>query len=216
MSAAVEICVKAASGAPDILGDCPFTQKVMLTLEEKKIPYTIKLVDLANKQQWFLDLSPEGKVPIINFDGGDKWVSDSDVIINLIEEKYPVPSLVVPEENASVGSKIFSCFVKFLLSKDPTDGTEQALLDELHAFNQHLTNHGPYVNGSEISAIDLNLAPKFYHLEIVLGHFKNWKIPENLTSIYEYMKLVFNRDSFIKTKAAKEYVIAGWAPKVNV
>lgn len=50
-------------------------------------------------------------------------------------------------------------------------------------------NQGPYVNGSEISAIDLNLAPKFYHLETVLGHFKNWKIPENLTSIYEYMKV---------------------------
>jgi hypothetical protein len=44
------------------------------------------------------------------------------------------------------GSKIFSTFIGFLKSKDPGDGTEQALLDELSAFNDHIKeNVCPYL-----------------------------------------------------------------------
>eukprot|EP00262_Sarcandra_glabra_P007144 TRINITY_DN19745_c0_g1_i1.p1 TRINITY_DN19745_c0_g1~~TRINITY_DN19745_c0_g1_i1.p1 ORF type:complete len:225 (-),score=37.27 TRINITY_DN19745_c0_g1_i1:376-1020(-) len=208
-----EICVKAAAGAPDILGDCPFCQRVLLTLEEKHLPYTLKLVDLSNKPQWFLEISPEGKVPLLKCDG--KWIADSDVITQIIEEKHPDPPLVTPPEFASVGSKIFPSFVKFLKSKDPNDGSEQALLDELRALDEHLKAHGPYVNGDKISAVDLSLAPKLFHMKIALGHFKNWTIPENLTYVHNYMKLLFSRESFMKTQPKEEHVIAGWAPKVN-
>ena len=39
------------------------------------------------------------------------------------------------------GSKINGAFVKFLLSKDPSDGSEQALLEELKALDEHLKAH---------------------------------------------------------------------------
>lgn len=210
---ALEVCVKAAVGAPDVLGDCPFSERVLLTLEEKKVPYQMHLIDVSNKPKWFLEVNPEGKVPVIKLD--DKWVADSDVIVGLLEEKCPDPSLSPNPEFASVGSKIFSAFVNFLTSKDPNDGTEQALLDELKALDDHLKSHGPYVCGEKVTAVDLSLAPKLYHLEIALGHFKGWSVPENLTHVRNYMKSLFSRESFEKTKAAKEYVIAGWAPKVN-
>lgn len=210
----VEICVKAATGSPDIIGDCPFCQRVTMTLEEKGVPYQLKLVDLSNKPDWFLEISPEGKVPVFKGDDG-KWIPDSDVITQIIEEKYPEPSLVTPPEYSSVGSKILSSFVKFLKSKDPNDGSEQALLEELRALDEHLKEHGPYINGESISAVDLSLAPKLFHLEIVLDHFKGWKVPEDLTYLNAYTKLLFNRESFVKTKPAKELVIAGWAPKVT-
>ena len=56
----------------------------------------------------FLEASPEGKVPVIKFD--DKWIPDSDVIVGLIEEKYPNPPLSSPPEVASV----YASFSKFL------------------------------------------------------------------------------------------------------
>ncbi|KAG6491041.1 hypothetical protein ZIOFF_052373 [Zingiber officinale] len=211
---AVEVCVKAAVGAPDTLGDCPFSHRVLLTLEEKKIPYDLKLIDVSNKPDWFLAISPEGKVPVLKADD-DQWVPDSDVITQILEEKYPNPPLVAPQEYSSVGSKIFSSFVKFLKSKDANDGSEQALIDELQALDEHLKAHGPYINGDNISAVDLSLAPKLFHLVVALDHFKGWKVPENLSYVHAYMKNLFERESFCKTKAAKEHVIAGWAPKVN-
>lgn len=48
----------------------------------------------------FLEISPEGKVPVVKFD--DKWVADSDVIVRIVEEKYPEPSLTTPPEFASL------------------------------------------------------------------------------------------------------------------
>ncbi|XP_057979501.1 glutathione S-transferase DHAR2-like [Malania oleifera] len=209
----LEVCVKAAVGALDALGDCPFTQRVLLTLEEKKVPYKLHLIDVSNKPKWFLEVNPEGKVPVVKFD--DKWVADSDVIVGILEEKYPNPPLSTPAEFASVGSKIFSTFVTFLKSKDPSDGSEQALLAELKALDEHLKAHGPYVSGENVTAVDLSLAPKLYHLEVALGHFKGWTVPESLSHVLNYMKSLFSRESFEKTKAAKEYVIAGWKPKVN-
>jgi hypothetical protein len=41
MAEALEIYVKVATGAPDKLGDYPFSQRVLLTLEEKQVPYDL-------------------------------------------------------------------------------------------------------------------------------------------------------------------------------
>ncbi|XP_028072192.1 uncharacterized protein LOC114274471 isoform X1 [Camellia sinensis] len=182
----LEVCVKASLTTPNRLGDCPFTQRVLLTLEEKHLPYDLKLVDFSKKPEWFLKVSPEGKVPVIKID--EKWIADSDVITQALEEKFPNPPLGTPPEKASVGSKIFSTFIGFLKSKDPNDGTEQALLSELVAFNDYLKENGPFVDGKRVSAADLSLGPKLYHLEISLGHYKNWSVPDSLPCVKSYMK----------------------------
>ncbi|CAC01835.1 valine--tRNA ligase-like protein [Arabidopsis thaliana] len=182
----LEICVKASITTPNKLGDCPFCQKVLLTMEEKNVPYDMKMVDLSNKPEWFLKISPEGKVPVVKFD--EKWVPDSDVITQALEEKYPEPPLATPPEKASVGSKIFSTFVGFLKSKDSGDGTEQVLLDELTTFNDYIKDNGPFINGEKISAADLSLAPKLYHMKIALGHYKNWSVPDSLPFVKSYME----------------------------
>lgn len=214
MAEELEVCVKAATGAPDKLGDCPFSQRVLLTLEEKQVPYNMKFIDTSNKPDWFLQANPEGKVPVIKID--DKWIPDSDVITQILEEKYPEPPLAIPPEKATVGSRIFSTFIGFLKSKDPNDGTEQALLNELRAFDEYLKDNGPFINGEKISAADLSLAPKLYHLKVALGHFKKWSVPEEFTYVQNYMKALFSRESFQRTNAADEqYIIAGWFPKVN-
>nr|AHM26862.1 dehydroascorbate reductase [Siraitia grosvenorii] len=208
----LETCVKASITVPNRLGDCPFCQRVLLTLEEKHLPYDLKLVDLANKPEWFLKINSEGKVPVIKFD--EQWVADSDVITQTLEEKYPNPPLATPPDKSSVGSKIFSTFIAFVKSKDPNDGTEQALLSELSSFNDYIKENGPFINGKEISAADLSLGPKLYHLEIALGHYKNWSVPDSLPYVKSYMKSIFSRESFAKTRALPEDVIAGWRPKV--
>lgn len=208
----LEVCAKASVTIPSKLGDCPFCQRVLLTMEEKQLPYDLKLVDLGNKPEWFLKINSEGKVPVVKLD--ENWVADSDVITQSLEEKYPDPPLKTPAEKASIGSKIFSTFIGFLKSKDSSDGTEQALLNELSSFNDHIKENGPFINGKEISAADLSLGPKLHHMEIALGHYKNWSVPDTLPFVKSYMQSVFSRDSFVKTRALKEDVIAGWRPKV--
>ncbi|KAK9682345.1 hypothetical protein RND81_10G066700 [Saponaria officinalis] len=205
----LQVCVKASVITPNKLGDCPFCQRVLLTLEEKHLPYDMKLVDLTNKPEWFTKINPEGKVPVMKVD--DKWVADSDVITKSLEEKYPNPPLTTPSDKSTIGSKIFPAFVGFLKSKDPNDGKEQELLNELNSFNDHLKENGPFIGGKQVCAADLSLGPKLYHIDIALGHYKNWSVPESLSYVKSYMKNIFSRDSFVKTAASPEDVIAGWA-----
>lgn len=51
---------------------------------------------------------------------------------------------------------------------------------------------GPFINGVTISAADLALGPKLYHMEIALGHYKNWSVPDSLSHVKQYMKVCFH------------------------
>ncbi|OAE33729.1 hypothetical protein AXG93_2884s1010 [Marchantia polymorpha subsp. ruderalis] len=208
----MELLAKAAVGKPGQLGDCPFSQRVMLTLEEKHIKYDATYIDVSNKPQWFLEANPEGKVPVIKHEG--KWIADSDVITALLEDLYPEPSLKVPDEKKSVGSSIFGAFIGHLKSKDSSDGTEAALLKVLVEFNEYLQQSGPFVNGEKICSVDLALAPKLFHMQVALGHYKQWTVPKEVPEVSSYMNALFSRESFLKTKAKEEDVIKGWEAKV--
>lgn len=48
----------------------------------------------------FLKINPQGKVPVVKLD--DKWIADSDIITQILEDKYPDPPLTTPPEKASV------------------------------------------------------------------------------------------------------------------
>lgn len=48
----LEVYVKAATGDPTKLGDCPFSQRVLMTCELKDIVYDVKYVDLDKKPDW--------------------------------------------------------------------------------------------------------------------------------------------------------------------
>ncbi len=48
---------------------CPYVQRSVITLEEKKVEYDIVYIDLVTKPNWFVKLSPLGKVPVLEVDG---------------------------------------------------------------------------------------------------------------------------------------------------
>ncbi|MDD1829086.1 glutathione S-transferase N-terminal domain-containing protein, partial [Photobacterium sp. ZSDE20] len=45
--------------------NCPFVQRVMGSLVMKNVPFEIEYIELSNKPQWFLDISPNGQVPVL-------------------------------------------------------------------------------------------------------------------------------------------------------
>ena len=67
---------------------CPFVQRVTALLEAKNIDYELEFVSLSDKPRWFLDISPNGQVPVLITDRG-KALFESDAIVEYIEEAYP-------------------------------------------------------------------------------------------------------------------------------
>ena len=41
----------------------------MIVLRAKEIPFEVTYIDLRNKPGWFLEISPHGKVPVLQVDG---------------------------------------------------------------------------------------------------------------------------------------------------
>lgn len=63
---------------------CPFVQRAAIVLRAKNVDYDIEYIDLRNKPDWFLELSPLGKVPILEVDG--TVLFESQVIAEYLDE----------------------------------------------------------------------------------------------------------------------------------
>ena len=63
---------------------CPYVQRCVMTLREKEVAYDIDYIDLSDRPDWFVELSPLGKVPVLEVtrDDGSKVVLFESVVIN--------------------------------------------------------------------------------------------------------------------------------------
>jgi glutathione S-transferase len=66
----------------------PFSRKIRLVLEEKRLSFELRTEQPWEQRPEFLDLNPAGEVPVLVEDNG-LVVPDSGVICEYIEEAYP-------------------------------------------------------------------------------------------------------------------------------
>ena len=65
---------------------CPFVQRAVITLHEKRVAFDLVYIDLADPPPWFRQISPFGKVPVLQVDG--EVIFESAVILDYIDEVY--------------------------------------------------------------------------------------------------------------------------------
>ena len=63
---------------------CPYVQRAVIALTEKGVAFERIDIDLANKPDWFLNISPLGKTPVLLV--GDHAIFESAVILEYLEE----------------------------------------------------------------------------------------------------------------------------------
>lgn len=68
---------------------CPYVQRAAIALAEKGVQFDRTDIDLSNKPDWFLRLSPLGKTPVLVVDGTP--IFESAVILEYLEETQPHP-----------------------------------------------------------------------------------------------------------------------------
>ncbi len=81
------------------LWDSPFVFSVLVTLEEKRLPYELRVFDLSRAEHQdaaFQRASLTGRVPAIDHDGF--WLTESQVIVEYLEDTFSPPaySAVLP------------------------------------------------------------------------------------------------------------------------
>src|ERR1700736_3614814 len=68
---------------------CPYVQRAVIALNEKGVAFERIDIDLANKPDWFLGISPLGKTPVLQV--GVTAIFESAVILEYLEETQPKP-----------------------------------------------------------------------------------------------------------------------------
>ena len=68
---------------------CPYVQRAVIALTEKGVEFERVDIDLANKPDWFVKISPLGKTPVLLV--GDVPIFESAVILEYLEETQAKP-----------------------------------------------------------------------------------------------------------------------------
>jgi glutathione S-transferase len=147
---------------------CPYTQRAAIQLTEKGIAYERVYIDLADKPEWFLKVSPLGKVPLLRV--GDAAIFETSVICEYIEEAEPAAPLhpAAPLDRARhrgwaefASAVIADVFVFYMAPDAPAFERKCA---DLHARFRWLERHlgdGPYFAGARFGLVDAAFAPVF-------------------------------------------------------
>ncbi|RLA10160.1 MAG: glutathione S-transferase family protein [Gammaproteobacteria bacterium] len=148
---------------------CPFVQRSIIVLREKQIDFDIRYIDLRKKPQWFLDISPTGKVPLLMVD--EEVLFESMAINEYLDEAFaptlhPVEPLLRARNRAwvEIANQLSASQFGFTMAKDKysyQQNLEKAarLLEQLE--QQLNSGAGPYFNGIEFALIDAAFAPFF-------------------------------------------------------
>ncbi len=146
---------------------CPFVQRAVITLKHKNIDYEITFIDLAEPPDWFLELSPLGKVPVLKVD--DDVLFESAVINEYLDditggELQPEDPLERAKNRAWVefASNMIGNLYMMKMSKDEERYTRyrDTLVDQLHRVENRLGD-GLWFNGANFSLADTAFAPLF-------------------------------------------------------
>ncbi|MDH6165865.1 glutathione S-transferase [Variovorax boronicumulans] len=157
---------------------CPYVQRAAIALGEKGVPFERIVIDLANKPQWFLDISPLGKVPLLKVqraDGTEAVLFESNVICEYLEETqpgarlHPEDPLTRAEHRAwmEFGSAILADLWGYETTQDAAV-FEQKRLALVAKFERVETalGAGPYFAGQSFSLVDAVFASVFRYFEV--------------------------------------------------
>lgn len=151
---------------------CPYVQRVAIVLHEKGIPFERVDIDLADKPDWFLAISPLGKTPVLLIDG--EAIFESSVICEYLEETgaprlHPELALLRARHRAwmAFGSAILDDIAAFYRAPDPAALSHKAdLLRARFEQVEAALGEGRYFSGEHFSLVDAVFGPIFRYFDI--------------------------------------------------
>jgi glutathione S-transferase len=150
---------------------CPYVQRAAIVLDEKRVPFARRDVDLARKPDWFKAVSPLGKTPVLLV--GDTPIFESAVICEYLDDTlaprlHPHDPLQRARHRAwmEFGSAVLNGIAAFYNA--PDEAALQSRRNELvQRFDtlEATLGAGPYFSGERFSIVDAVFAPVFRYFD---------------------------------------------------
>ncbi len=189
---------------------CPFVQRAVITLLEKKVPYEVTYINLAKKPAWFLKISPFGKVPVLKV--GEEVLFESAVIVEYLDEVY-APFMQPKDPLARAKQRAYTEFANQLfMAQYQLCQADKNLFDhQLESLKELLSRlepvaQGPFFAGEQPHLVDWNFAPFFHRLLLL----EQAGAPQLLTP---YPKLAKWANNLLKRPSIQASVPEGFKEK---
>ncbi|MCU1797143.1 glutathione S-transferase family protein [Pectobacterium polaris] len=194
---------------------CPFVQRSAIVLLEKNVPFERINVDLSEKPDWFLALSPTGKVPVLKVhqaNGEDAIIFESMVICEYLNETQGGTSMYADDALIRAKQRGWIEFATAILGNawQFLNATDQVVADNKRAsFRNQLERieaelgSGPYFSGANFSMVDAVYAPIFRYFSIIDASISE-SIFEGLPRVSAWKALLAKRES-VKAAVPADY-----------
>ena len=157
---------------------CPYVHRASAFLTDQGVPFTQRHIDLQAKPDWFLAISPRGKVPVLVVDGGTP-IFESAVILQYLAETY-APDLLPADALGrarlrmwiEISNDLFTAQYKIAVATTPAEreaGTASAR-ETLARFESLLVSR--FLGGDAPKLVDFAAGPalvRFERLSQILG-----------------------------------------------
>lgn len=184
---------------------CPYVQRAAIVMAEKGIAFTRSDIDLAHKPDWFLRLSPLGKVPLLRVDGHTLF--ESGPIVEYLEE-IAQPKLHPQQPLQRARHRAWMEFASTLLNDIATlyRATPERFGEALQQVQQRLADlekalgDGPFFSGKSFCLVDALFASVLRYWE-VFDLLAESRLPPQLVRLHAWRQALLRRRSVIAAVA---------------
>ena len=149
-------------------------------MRAKEVEFEVTYVNLRDKPDWFLEISPHGKVPVLKVD--DEILFESNAIAEFLDETVE-PRLHPENAIKRARNRAWTDFVPdfsaalnkigYAISKESMEEGLAAAPKDISRLEGALANergnNGPYFNGENLCLVDAAYAPFLQRFAIVEG-----------------------------------------------
>lgn len=188
---------------------CPYVQRAAIVLAEKGAAFERIDIDLAAKPDWFLEISPLGKTPVLLASG--QPIFESAVICEYLDETEPPrlhPGNALERARhrgwMEFGSQILNTIWAFYTAPDERHLAAKAA--DLHASFQQVERvlpAGPYFAGARFCIVDAVFGPVFRYFD-VFDEIGDFGVLAGLPRVAAWREALARRPS-VKAAVRAEY-----------
>lgn len=201
---------------------CPFAQRAWIGILHRQIDCEIKEQDPYDKSPEWLAINPRGLVPTLIHN--DRSVYESTILLEYLDEAWPdheganiMPDVAFQRFKARawgdhISKKLVPNYYRSLqLVATEREDAKKQLLTELSYMFENACPQGPYFLGDSPGYVDFMLIPFAIRFELILGHYRNFTIPENTYArYYTWYEALLKLDCVKKTLADKKSLIGSY------
>ena len=188
---------------------CPYVQRAAIVLKEKGLQFERIDIDLENKPDWFLAISPRGKVPLLKVD--EEVLFESAPIVEFLDETegerlHPEDPVQRARHRAwmELGSAALADIwtIETANEHETFERAVAALKAKLTRVEAELGD-GPYFAGERFSLVDAVFAPAFRYFD-VLDRIVDLGIFDGLPKVQAWREALAARPS-VRTAVVPDY-----------